>query len=406
MDGENDLRILALEDMEEDAELMARELRKGGIRFSLRRVYSKESFIAELEGHCPELIIADYRLPSYDGLSALETVLVKCPDIPFIFLSGTIGEEFAIETLKKGATDYVLKDRISRLVPAVKRAMKEAGDRRERVRAEELLRESEEKFKGLAASAQDAIIMTDGEGKVSYWNEAAERMFGCSISEAMGRDMHMLIAPGRYLDASRNGFLHFVKTGEGPFIGKTLEMSARKKDGTEFPVEFSVSALQVKGEWHAISIIRDITERKHAEEMVRQQLENMTALREIGVAIGSSLDLRVTLNILLEKLISQLRVDAADVLLLDPDTLYLNFSAGLGFRTSAIRNTHVRLGKGHVGQVAFERKTLIIPDLSENVTHALKGEEFKSYVAMPLVAHGKVEGVLEIFQRRLFNPDP
>ena len=150
----------------------------------------------------------------------------------------------------------------------------------------------------------------------------------------------------------------------------------------------------------------DIIERKHAQEMMRQQLEKMTALREIGVAIGSSLDLRITLNILLEKLIAQLRVDAADVLLLDPDTLYLNFSAGIGFRTSAIQNTHVRMGKGHVGQVAFERRPLVIPDLSETVTKALKGEEFKSYVAMPLIAHGKIEGVLEIFQRRLFEPTP
>ena len=107
------------------------------------------------------------------GCRPLRTVREKCPDVPFIFLSGTIGEEFAIETLKRGATDYVLKDRISRLVPAVVRALREAGERRERVRAEEFLRESEEKFKGLAASAQDAIIMTDGEGKVSYWNDAA-----------------------------------------------------------------------------------------------------------------------------------------------------------------------------------------------------------------------------------------
>lgn len=143
-----------------------------------------------------------------------------------------------------------------------------------------------------------------------------------------------------------------------------------------------------------------------ANEILRRQLENMTALRDIGIAIGSSLDLKITLNILLEKLIAQLRVDAADVLLLDPDNLYLNFSAGLGFRTPAIQTTHVRMGQGHVGQVAFERKTLIISDLSETVTKALKVEEFKSYVAMPLIAHGKIAGVLEIFQRSLFNPTP
>jgi len=143
-----------------------------------------------------------------------------------------------------------------------------------------------------------------------------------------------------------------------------------------------------------------------ANQILRRQLENMTALRDIGSAIGSSLDLRTTLNILLDKVMAQLNVDAADVLLLDTDTLYLNFSAGLGFRTSAIQNTHVRLGKGHVGQVAFERKTLIVPDLSETLTHALDGEEFRSYVAMPLVAHGKIQGVIEIFQRSLFNPSP
>jgi response regulator RpfG family c-di-GMP phosphodiesterase len=150
----------------------------------------------------------------------------------------------------------------------------------------------------------------------------------------------------------------------------------------------------------------EIVERKNAEEMMRRQLENMTTLREIGVAIASSLDLNVTLNILLEKLIGQLGVDAANVLLLDPNTLYLNFSTGLGFWTSGIQSTHVRVGKGHAGQVAFERRPLIIPDLSETLTYALTEEKFKSYIAMPLIAHGKIEGVLEIFHRRLFKPTP
>ena len=150
----------------------------------------------------------------------------------------------------------------------------------------------------------------------------------------------------------------------------------------------------------------DIIERTRADNMMLRQLENMTALREIGVTIGSSIDLRTTLNILLDKLVSQLLIDAADVLLLDPHTLYLNFSAGQGFRTTAIQTTHVRMGMGHVGKVAFERKPLIIPDLLATLTNALKGEEFKSYVAIPLIAHGKIEGVLEIFQRRFFDPTP
>jgi PAS domain S-box-containing protein len=411
MDGEmqqrKELRILALEDSADDASLMEQALRRGGLAFSLRRVWTREDFLREFEDFHPDLIISDYTLPSYDGLTALGDIRKKDTQVPYIFLSGTIGEEFAIDTLKRGATDYVLKDRISRLVPAVNRALRESEEHRERQKAEESLRESEGKFKGLAASAQDAIIMIDGNGHISYWNESAERMFGYSFGEVRGREMHALIAPSRLAEAYRRGFQDFSKTGEGPFLGRLLTLSAVRKDGAEFPVEFSVSALQLKGEWHAISILRDITERKKTEEMLQRQLENMIALRDIEIAIGSSLDLRVTLNVVLEKLTSLLGVDAAAVLLLDQGSLYLNHAAGRGFRTSAVQSTHVRIGKGHAGQAAYERQPLIIMNLSEALTtRALQGEKFNSYIAMPLIAHGKVKGVLEIFQRKMLNPSP
>ncbi len=349
MDGnislDRKLRILVLEDSEEDAELMAREMRKDGLRFELKRTWTRTEFLCGLGEFQPDLIISDYTIPSYDGLAALDDVRKITQDVPFIFLSGTIGEEFALETLKRGATDYVLKDHLSRLVPTIRRAMQEYEERRVRFAAEESLRESEEKFKGLAASARDAIIMIDGEGKISYWNDSAERIFGYSAGEVAGREMHALLAPRRFRDDYCRGFQHFTETGQGALVGKLLDLVAVKKDGTEFPVEFSVSALQFKGEWHAISILRDITERKRAEEAIRWQLDHMTALRDIELAINSSLDLRTTLSVLLDKLTSLLDVDAADVLLLDKDSLYLNYAAGRGFRTPEIQNTHVRLGK-------------------------------------------------------------
>jgi len=105
-----ELRILLLEDNPSDAELVERELCKGKLSFSLRRVETKKAFVRELEDPMPHLILADYSLPSFDGLSALVIAQKKCPDVLFIFVSGAIGEEMAIETLKKGATDYVLKD--------------------------------------------------------------------------------------------------------------------------------------------------------------------------------------------------------------------------------------------------------------------------------------------------------
>jgi CheY-like chemotaxis protein len=122
---DNELNILILEDVPADAELMESQLRRGGIKFSAKRVETKKAFLRELKEFNPDLILADYKLPSFDGLSALEIVQEKSPDVPVIFVSGTIGEELAIDALQRGATDYVLKDRLFRLVPAVDRALRE-----------------------------------------------------------------------------------------------------------------------------------------------------------------------------------------------------------------------------------------------------------------------------------------
>jgi DNA-binding NtrC family response regulator len=133
------LRILILEDQNADADLMEYELRKGGIIFSSKRVQTKEEFLKELNTCIPDLILSDYRLPSFDGSSALAIARENFPAVPFIFVSGTIGEELAIETMKSGATDYVLKERLTRLVPAASRALLEAEERTARKKAEEQL---------------------------------------------------------------------------------------------------------------------------------------------------------------------------------------------------------------------------------------------------------------------------
>ena len=273
-------------------------------------------------------------------------------------------------------------------------------------KAEETLRESEEKFKGLAASAQDAIIMMDGEGNISFWNDSAANVFGYNRKEAIGTEVHRLLVPERFYDDFRQGFARFQYSGEGAFVGNTLELIAKRKDGTEFPVEFSVSALRMRGQWQAISILRDITDRKMTETVIQQQLKNMTALSDIGMAISSSLDVRLTLKILLDRLISQLGIDAAAILLLDQESLYLKCAASLGFKSHSIRNTSVKMGKGHAGQAAFERRILIIQDLSDTLTNSLKQEGFQSYIGVPLIAQGKVVGVLELFHRNSIDPSP
>jgi PAS domain S-box-containing protein len=153
-----------------------------------------------------------------------------------------------------------------------------ARDVTERKEMEEKLRDSEEKFRAITLSANDAIVLIDDEGRFSYWNPAAKRMFGYTEEEVNNKKMFELIAPNRFHRDHTNAFERFRKIGKGNIIGKTVQLPAIKKDRTEFPVEFSLSALQVKGKWYALGIFRDVTERKKMEEEIRQYSEHLEEL--------------------------------------------------------------------------------------------------------------------------------
>jgi putative two-component system response regulator len=135
-------RILMVEDSAQDAKLVEHALKKGGLDFVTRRVQTREAFAEAIGEFRPDIILSDYRLPLFDGISALAVAVIESPDVPFIFVSGAIGEELAIETLKGGATDYVYKDRLNQLSPAVNRALGEASEKRARKRAEDSLRDT------------------------------------------------------------------------------------------------------------------------------------------------------------------------------------------------------------------------------------------------------------------------
>ena len=133
-----------------------------------------------------------------------------------------------------------------------------------------VLRESEEKFRSISASANDAIIMADNDGKVVFWNNEAERMFDYLSKEVVGRNLYELVVPVELRERFLKGFKRFQDSGQGPLVGMTVELAAIKKDGTEFPIEHSISAVKINGKWNAIGIIRDITERKRMEETLLQ----------------------------------------------------------------------------------------------------------------------------------------
>ena len=159
-----------------------------------------------------------------------------------------------------------------------------AKDITERKLMEQAVRDSEEKFRTISNSTKDALILVDGDGRIVFWNPSAEKIFGYTREEALGKEVHKLVVPevcaeGR--DVIELGFKDFAETGKGAFVGKTVELVARRKDGTEFPLKLSLSSMLLKGKWHAVALARDITKQKR----VREQLENYSEELEKTVAV-------------------------------------------------------------------------------------------------------------------------
>jgi len=198
---DKELRILILEDVATDAELMEHELHKAGIQFSSRYVWTKEAFLKEIKDFSPNIILADYSFPRFDGISALTIAKEKCPDVPFILVSGVIGEESLIEIIKSGATDFVFKQRLSRLAISVPRALREAGERAERKRAEEALA-WELSVNTAIAELSSALL--------------AEQSF------SIDNISHLVLEHARRLTKSVFGYVGYIDPGTGYLVSPTL----------------------------------------------------------------------------------------------------------------------------------------------------------------------------------------
>lgn len=187
------LKILLLEDSITDAELVSRELDRDKLRHVMKRVDTKDDFLRELAEYEPDVILSDHTMPSYDGLSALKEAREQRPATPFIFVSGTLGEDRAVESLKNGASDYVIKGDLMRLPPAIKRALEEKRLRREREQIEQKLRHSESLFKSLAEQAPIGIFLWNTQGITLFVNAEWGRISGQKSDELSIADWSRLI---------------------------------------------------------------------------------------------------------------------------------------------------------------------------------------------------------------------
>ncbi len=286
-EARTNLRVLIVEDSSDDAALILRELRKSGYELVSERVDTASAMRAALSDKSWDIILSDYMIPGFGGMDALLIAKKSGLDLPFILVSGKVGEETAVEAMKAGATDFVMKDRLGRLGSVVKRELADATARKQ---AEKAVSESENKFRQMGASAQDAIIVVNQEGSITDWNAAAQRTFGYAAEEVIGRDLHVLIAPARRHEEISKGLQQFRTSGTGPVVNKTLETVALRRGGTEFPVELSISSAMLGGQWHAIGIVRDITERKQAELALRHVNRTLRALSDCNQALIKASD--------------------------------------------------------------------------------------------------------------------
>jgi PAS domain S-box-containing protein len=268
------LSILHLEDDEDDATLVSATLERYGIECEIERVQTREDFVAALQRGGFDLILSDFSLPGFNGLSGLELARKMRPDIPFLFVSGTLGEDVAIQALKSGATDYVLKERLPRLVPAVRRAVADAEERRALHRAEEAMIQSEHKYRLLFECLSEAALLADAaSGRVIDTNRQAEVLFGRPRARIVGSNVDHLLSP-KTLAVYRQNFVNSPDAWDRVlFEGEILTL-----EGLFTPVSVSATPVLIHGRRLVLGLYRDVTDRKRAEaeiQRLREQVANL-----------------------------------------------------------------------------------------------------------------------------------
>jgi DNA-binding NtrC family response regulator len=271
------LRVLHLEDDPVDAELVAETLAAAGISCEVTCVQTEPDFIAALEQGGLNLILADYTLPSFDGLSALKIAQRSWPRVPFIFVSGTLDEEVAIEALKIGATDYVFKTRLSRIVPSVRRALREAGERIELSRAEDALRRSEAYLAEAQRLSHTGSFGWDVSAGEAYWSRETFRIFDGEPAAKVPLDLVMLRTHPEDRPVVQQ-FLDRVSLERKDF---DFEHRLLMPDGSVKHVRVVGHPSQnERGDFEFVGAITDITERRSAEADLRKALDEIRKLRD------------------------------------------------------------------------------------------------------------------------------
>ena len=437
----NRLRILLIEDSQEDARLVLREVQRGGYVVDFERIETADAMRAALARQPWDLILCDFSLPRFSAPKALELLKESGSDLPFIIVSGTIGEESAVNALKAGAHDFIIKGNFARLVPAIQRELKEADVRRnQRERERELeaiaevsstLRAAKNLDEMLTSLLEEALRLVQAEAGSIWLCDSASDSIQLKVQRG-GTEEHpgssfklgdgipgitaklgtpMIAAEFRLAAEVSEGHRQQLPEGIG---GACVPLHANESIVGVIFIQVTLPRELTRGEIRILETLAEIggnsIHRMNLHEQTVKQLKRLAALRSIDLAISNVVDLQLTLKIVMNEVIEQLDVDAASILLIQSGTSRLEYIAGQGFYTRDIEFTSLPIGEGNAGRALTERRIVMVPDLRATTddfkrAQLLSNEDFVSYYAVPLITKGQVKGVLEVFSRSRLHPD-
>lgn len=372
------LRVLIVEDSEDDTLLIENELCRGGYQLDYERVETSAAMNQALAEQQWELVISDYTLPSFNALAALSVLQQTKLDIPFIIVSGSIGEETAVRAMKAGAHDYIMKNNLARLLPAIERELRDAAIRREQTRTTEALRDSEDRYRRIVDTAQEGIVLLDSTATITFANRRFAEMLGYEASELQGSSLY------KYIDqkAPENTCLQISKLMEG--AQKHYDLKFLRDNGEALWAILSSSPM-LGDDSHTpgvLCMIADITERKRAEQALNDAYDDLEERIEKRTAdLQYALD-QLSLAFEREKELNELKTRFVSM-------VSHEFRTPL---TSILSSTEI-LSRYH-DKLDLERQTRLFHVITESVQHMISLLE-------DVLLFGKGEA-----SRLIFEPQP
>jgi len=402
------VKVLMVEDAVTDVELAVWELKKGGIEPSVLRVETKPDFLQALETYIPDLILSDFSMPHFDGLSALKLSRELAPETPFIFVSGTLGEENAIESLKRGATDYVLKTNLTRLPPAVERALREKSERAEKKKIEQDLNETRERFSLFMRYLPGLAFIKDTERRYRFVNAAWETFTGKSSHQVLGQsDSELWPEFEEIVEASDRAAIE----NDGPV--QTIEKIIKNDNEFSFLVhKFRIS--DAAGHPPLIGgVAIDFTERVQAEEKIERLNKIQAFLSRINAAIVRIRNRKELLHEACRIAVELGGFNLAWVGMLDKERQEIKPSVWVGHYDGDLTNlrkstrTNTRENASAISRAINEKRAIVINDIANDsrvstihAKEALKSG-FRAFISLPLLIESEAIGVLVLYSTEI-----